>query len=179
MTRKKRWPLAVLLAFIFCFYAAPVALAQMGGHHDGGSTTGGHDGGVSNGGAGNHNGGNVTGRHHRNNHSGHDHGSLVNGMNRFSAKGVVVIAPTADPVDATVPLTMTANLQKANKPLKALIGQDVDFIISPDVFVGIAGVGPGTTDDILDGDQVKLMGNVVTSTDGTTMQYEITQMVVY
>jgi hypothetical protein len=119
------------------------------------------------------------GHNHSRGHVGHDHGKLVRGMNRFSVKGVVSVEPTADPADATAPLTMTVTLQHANRPLKDLVDTDVDFTISPNAFVKVSGVGPGVVEDIMLGDTVKIMGSIVESTDGAANIYEASQIIIY
>lgn len=194
MFKRSKKLLAITFTLALCLYVAPLAFAQMGDHH-GGGTTGGH----YNGDGHNHGGTPTGGGHHMNDghthnpvgtgthfsgdghnhsagHTGHNHGAAVKGMSRFSAKGAVTIEPAGDPA---APLTMTVNLQQASRPLKDLVGTDVELTIAPNAYVMIAGVGPGVPEDILADDVVKVMGSIVKSTDGTTTLYEVSQIVVY
>jgi hypothetical protein len=193
MLQKSRKLLAITLTLALSLYVAPLAFAQMAGH-DGGGTTGAHHDGGTGGGTGNGhhlndghthnpvgNGNHFTGDGHNHSagHKGHDHGGMVKGVNHFSARGTVVVEPTANPADPTAPVTMTVNLQQANSRLRDLVGTDVELTISPNAYVMIAGVGPGVLENILADDMVKVMGSIVKSKDGTTLIYEATQIVVY
>jgi hypothetical protein len=93
----------------------------------------------------------------------------------FTAKGTVTVPPSTDPGVIT---TMTVNIQHANRVLKEFLGQDVEFAVSENVVVMVAGLGHGGLDDVLQDDTVKIMGKVVDNGDGTET-YEITRIKVF
>jgi hypothetical protein len=95
---------------------------------------------------------------------------------RFSVMGeVTAVDPSA--------LTLSLDIEKANRLMKAYIGQEVAFVVSPSVKVKTEGTDPGvfdlTLEDVQAGDTIRALGWRTYDPAASDYIYTITHIVVF